>query len=341
MTDTTFTQRARDGKKKGGGRPSFIAIATSLPVVILVLFIALGLYDAKIYRLDNVLNILRNASYLMVVSLGQMLVLLLGGFDLSVGAVVALSSVTTALTMVGLLASFPDAPGLVIIAGVLVGLGVSGILGLVNGISVGLLRLSPFMVTLATMTFAEGMALYVTSGSSIYGLPDEFTNTLGKLRLWSVPLVVFMSIGIVLCMHVFLEYFRRGRHLYAVGSSESAARMAGVSVRRYVVASYTACAVLAGLAGVLLTARVGSGEATLGGPLLTLQSITAAVIGGVSLAGGVGRAYQVALGVLLLALITNGMNILRIDSKLQLIVVGLFLIGAVFLERLRTGKGSA
>lgn len=322
-------------RKANGRRFSVFETLTSLPVVILILFVLLSLYDARIYRLDNILNILRNASYLLVVSLGQMLVLLLGGFDLSMGAVVALSSVATALSMVGLLAVYPDAPGLVMALGILAGLGVSGLLGLINGVSVGVYRLSPFMVTLATMTIAEGLALYMTSGSSIYGLPQEFTNSLGKFRVWNVPLVVFVALGLLLCLHIFLERLRVGRYFYAVGSSETAARMAGINVRGYLITAYTACALFAGMAGVLLTARVGSGEATLGGPLLTLQSITAAVIGGVSLAGGVGRAYQVALGVLLLALVTNGMNILRIDSKLQLIVVGLFLIGAVFIERMR------
>lgn len=312
-----------------------LQIVTSLPSVIILIFVMLSLYDERIYRVENIINIFRNASYLMVASLGQMLVLLVGGFDLSMGAVVALSSVTTALSMVWILSIYPDAIGMAIVLAMSIGLGVSLLLGLVNGVSVSVFSLSPFMVTLATMTFAEGLALYMTSGSSIYGLPAEFTESLGKFRVWNVPLVVGIALGLSLCLSIFLEKLRPGRYLYAVGSSENAARIAGISVRRYVILAYTACAMFAGLAGILLTARVGSGEATLGGPMLTLQSITAAVIGGVALSGGVGRTYQVALGVLLLALINNGMNILRIDSKLQLIVVGLFLIGAVFIDRIR------
>ena len=308
-----------------------------LPILLLALFLFFGLYEPKFWRAANLINVLRNSSYLMIISSGQMLVLIIGGFDLSVGAVVALTSVAAALTMAGLYVSMPESAYLVIVIGVVVALVVGSLVGVVNGLTVAILKVNPFMVTLGTMSIAFGIALYTTTGVPVYGMPDEFTREFGRLRWFNLPVSIYLTAGILLVLWWVMNWTKLGRYIYAIGGNIHAARVSGIPTLVYIVATYTMCSFLAAVTGVLLTARVGSGEATLG-PTLMLESIAAAVIGGVSLRGGVGRIELVALGALFLALVTNGMNLIRVDSKIQTIVVGAVLILAVGLDQLKLAK---
>ena len=305
-----------------------------LPILLLALFLLFGLYEPKFWRAANLINVLRNASYLMIISTGQMMVLIIGGFDLSVGAVVALTSVVVALTMVELYTVWPDSATLVILIGLVVGLLAGSAIGLINGLTVAVLRVNPFMVTLGTMSIAFGTALYFTSGIPVYGMPEEFTREFGRLRWFNFPVPIYLTAGLLVLLWWVMNLTKLGRYIYAIGSNVDAARVSGIPTIVYIVATYTICSFLAAVAGVLLTARVGSGEATLGTTFM-LQSIAAAVIGGVSLRGGVGRIELVALAALFLSLVTNGMNLMRVDSKIQTIVVGVVLITAVGLDRLK------
>ena len=309
-----------------------------LPILLLALFLLFGLYEPKFWRSANLINVLRNSSYLMIISIGQMMVLIIGGFDLSVGAVVALTSVAIALAMVEFLNVWPDSVTLVIVMGLVVGLVTGSVIGVINGLTVALLRVNPFMVTLGTMSIASGVALYATSGVPVYGMPDEFTRDFGRLRWLNFPVAIYLTTGLLALLWWVMNWTKLGRYIYAIGGNMDAARASGISTVVFIVATYTICSFLAAVTGVLLTARVGSGEATLGTTLM-LQSIAAAVIGGVSLRGGVGRIELVALGALFLSLLTNGMNLMRVDSKIQSIVVGAVLIVAVGIDRLKlTGQ---
>lgn len=305
-----------------------------LPAILILLFLFFGLYEPNFSRSANIINVFRNASYLMIISSGQMLVLIIGGFDLSVGAVVALTSVTSALIMVTLATAMPDQIFLIIALGAIAGLLVGSAIGVFNGLCVALLKVSPFMVTLGTMSIALGIALFTTAGVPVYGMPDEFTRGFGRMRWLGLPVAIYLTITILAILWFVMCWTKLGQYIYAIGGNIDAARVSGIPTTFYLVVTYTMCAFLAAITGVLLTARVGSGEATLGGPLM-LESIAAAVIGGVSLRGGVGRIELVALGALFLALVTNGMNLMRVDSKLQTIVIGVVLILAVALDRLR------
>ena len=305
-----------------------------LPAILILLFLFFGLYEPNFSRSANIINVFRNASYLMIISSGQMLVLIIGGFDLSVGAVVALTSVTSALIMVTLATAMPDQIILIIALGAIAGLLVGSAIGVFNGLCVALLKVSPFMVTLGTMSIAVGIALFTTAGVPVYGMPDEFTRGFGRMRWLGLPVAIYLTIAILAILWFVMRWTKLGQYIYAIGGNIDAARVSGIPTTFYLVVTYTMCAFLAAITGVLLTARVGSGEATLGGPLM-LESIAAAVIGGVSLRGGVGRIELVALGALFLALVTNGMNLMRVDSKLQTIVIGVVLILAVALDRLR------
>ena len=308
-----------------------------LPLIVIAFFVFFGLYEERFWRLTNLINVLRNSSYLMIISAGQMLVLIIGGFDLSVGAVVALSSVCAAFAMIELQVFFPGAAVLVIILGTAAALAVGAAVGIANGLTVALLRVSPFMVTLGTMSIATGIALHVTAGIPIYGMPEEFVREFGRrLRWFGLPVSIYVTGVLLFAIWWMMNWTRLGRYIYAIGSNQHAARVSGISTTRYIVTTYALCSVLAALTGVLLTARVGSGEATLGASLM-LESIAAAVIGGVSLRGGVGRVGLVALGALLLALVTNGANLMQIDSKVQTIVIGVVLIATVGIDNLKLG----
>ncbi len=302
-----------------------------LPLLMIVLCIVLGMVEPKFLRSANLINVLRNASFLMLIASGQMMVLIIGGFDLSIGAVVALTSVTTALSMNALIAVFPDSYLLVISLGVLAGLFSGAAVGLLNGFVVALMKVSPFMVTLGTLSIASGLALYMTQGVPVYGMPDLFTRDFGRLRIFNLPVVIYLTAAMLILIWWIMNHTKFGKYMYAIGSNEHAARVSGVKVTFYIVATYTACSMVAALTGILLTARVGSGEAGLGSTLM-MESIAAAVIGGVSLRGGVGRVEMVALGALFLALVTNAMNLLRVDSKLQTIVIGVVIVLAVGIE---------
>ncbi|GHG96397.1 ABC transporter permease [Pseudodonghicola xiamenensis] len=304
-----------------------------LPLVLVALCLLVAVIEPRFTRTSNLINVLRNASFLSIISAGQMLVMITGGFDISVGAIVALTSVSGALSM-GALAGLGLSPAAVVGLGCLIGLIPALLVGLVNGICVAGFRISPFMVTIGTMSIATGLATYATGGTPIYDLPGLFTDLLGRQRLFDLPLVVYAAALIIALLWWIQTQTRAGRWFYAVGGNEAAALQSGIPARRYVGAAYVLSALLAGVVGLALTARVGSGEATLGGTLM-LESISVAVIGGVSLKGGVGRIGSVVIAALFLSVLSNGMNLIRLDSKFHVIVIGVVVILAVVIEQRR------
>lgn len=324
------------GRRAGGDRlwhRTLLAVGL-LPILTLLLVAAIGLVEPRFFNQLNLFNVLRNSAFLMIAAAGQMIVLIVGGFDLSVGAVAALASVVTALAMAQLALAMPESTLAVIVLGVAAGLACGLVVGVVNGLCVALLRVSPFMVTLGTLSVASGVALYLTTGIPVYGMPDAFTRGVGRGLLLGLPLAFWIALATLALVWIVQRRTKFGRYLYAIGGNAQAARVSGVPVTFYLVAAYGLCGLLASLTGVLLTARVGSGQATVGTTLM-LESIAAAVIGGVSLRGGVGRVELVALSALFLSIITNGMNLVRIDSKLQPVILGVVLIASVALERRR------
>ena len=308
-----------------------------LPILLVALFFFFGLYEPKFFRTANLINVLRNSSYLMIIASGQMLVLIIGGFDLSVGAVAALTSVVAALTMTSVVAVMPESVYLVIGIGVAAGLVVGSSVGVVNGAVVSVLKVSPLLVTLGTWSVVYGVALYMTSGIPIYGMPSEFTRDFGRLKLFDLPISLYITAFVLVTLWWIMNWMRLGRYIYAIGGNIHAARVSGIRTTTSLMITYTMCAFLAAVTGVLLTARVGSGEATMGTTFM-LESIAAAVIGGVSLRGGVGRVELVALGALFLSLVSNGMNLIQVDSKIQTIVVGIVVILAVAIDQLGTRR---
>jgi ribose transport system permease protein len=308
-----------------------------LPIMLVGLVVIFAFVVPHFLILPNVLNVLRSSSYLVILAVGQMLVLMVGGFDLSVGAVVALSSVSSALVMAGLKDQMADQAALIIVAGVLTGLGCGFLVGLVNGLCVAFLTVSPFMVTLGTASIATGVALLLTNGIPVYGMPVGYVDGFGRALWLKLPSAVYLAIAIVAAVFVLQNFTRMGRYIVAIGGNLQAAIVSGVPTRIYLVATYALCSVFASISGLALTAQIGSGQAAINSHL-TLESIAAAVIAGVSLKGGIGRVEMVALGALFLLILTNAMDLLTIDPRIQTIFLGVIVVLAVALDELSTRR---
>ena len=305
-----------------------------LPFLLIISIIVFTLLSDNFLTWRNLLNVARQSVYLTLVSLGQMLALLTGGFDLSVGTILALTSVVGATAIVAAHAAMPDAVWLAIFIGCMVGIAGGTMIGVINGIGVAVFNVSPFMMTLGMASVGFGVALYMTGGVPVYGMPPEFSDIFGFGNLGVVPVPIIVAAGIAVLLAVFIYRTPAGRHLYAVGGNIKAAALSGIGVRKTLFMTYTLCGLLSAIAGMLLTARLETGEANIGASM-PLGSIAACVIAGVSLRGGVGRMENVILGALFIGLVQNGMNLARIESYLQTVVLGVLLILAVVADQLR------
>lgn len=272
----------------------------------------------------NLGDVLSNFLPLLAVSLGQTIVLVTGGIDLSVTAVVALASVAGAKVMTE---SGGFAPGSVVL-GIAASLAVGTGVGLVNGVAVARLRMPPFLATLAVMTFASGFGIWWTRSQGVSGLPEGFR------ALGGVPASVAVVAPLGVVAHLILSRTVLGRWLYAVGGNPRTARVSGVPVERVVVLAYVACGLCAAVAAVLYSARLETGSPVLGQRIF-LDVIGGAVIGGTSLFGGRGTVRGTALGVFFITLVDNSLNLLGLSSFTILMVKGGVILAAAVLDALR------
>ncbi|WAL49503.1 ABC transporter permease [Rhodococcus pyridinivorans] len=299
-----------------------------LPAMLIVMVVVFAALEPQFMDGSNLVNVARQSVFLLFITLGQMIVLIHAQLDLSVGATVAATSVLVAT------ATREVVPAASVPVGLLVGLGAGVAIGLVNGAIVAFGRVPSFMATLGTTSVLTGLALIISNGAPVTGIPLTFSDILGTSRILGIPVSVLLGLATIAVIGLLLGRSRIGRDMYAIGGNAEAARAAGIDVRRTMLIGFVLCSVLAALAGVLLTARVGSGEASLGGSYVML-SIAAAVLGGTSLFGGEGKVWRVVVGVLFLGVLSNGMNLLHVSSYVQQLVIGAVLICAVGLERLR------
>ncbi len=274
---------------------------------------------------SNLTNVARQVSINGILAVGVTFVLLTGGVDLSLGSVVALSGVVCALNA----QPGEHALWVPIALGILTG----GACGLVNGLLVTSGGIAPFIVTLGMMTVARGLALIFSGGKPVADMAPALTDLAGDLGPVPIPL---LCLGLVATgSWLFLGRYRLGRHLYAVGGNEQAARAAGVSVPKVKLFAYGLCGLLTGLAGVVLAARITTGQPN-AGQAYELDAIAAVVIGGTSLSGGVGGVVGTLLGVVLIGIINNGLDLLSVSSYYQAVIKGLIIVGAVWLDRRQT-----
>jgi ribose transport system permease protein len=305
-----------------------------LPFLLLIALAVFTLLSDNFLTGRNLLNVARQSTYLIMVSMGQMFALLTGGFDLSVGTILAVTSVVGALAMSATYATMPDAVALAIALGLLGGFAAGVSIGIMNGVGVALFNVSPFMMTLGMASIGFGIALYLTGGVPVYGLPQEFGDIFGFGSWFGVPTPVWVTVALIVLLYLLVNWTRLGRYFYAVGGNIKAARLSGINTRLALFTAYVLCGGMAAISGLLLTARLDTGEANIGASM-PLESIAACVIGGVSLRGGVGRIENVVLGALFIGLVQNGMNLARIDSYLQTVVIGVLLILAVIADQFR------
>ena len=312
-------------------------IFVKLGVLPFLLFLAVatfaGLSD-QFLTAQNLVNLVRQSVYLVLVSLGQMLALVTGGFDLSVGTIQAVTSVVGATVMSAVFAHAPASPWLAVAAGVAAGIGAGVLVGVVNGMGIAYLGVSPFIMTLGVQSIGFGVALFLTGGVPVSGMPGAFSETFGFATALGIPVPILITAAALAAFWILVERTALGNYFHAVGGNAKAAVLSGINIRQVLLMAYLLCAALAGLAGILLTARVDSGEANIGGTV-ALESIAACVIGGVSLRGGLGRVENVVLGAVFIGLVQNGMNLASVGSYLQMIVLGALLVVAVISDRVR------
>jgi ribose transport system permease protein len=258
-----------------------------------------------------------------IITIGMTLLLVSGAFDLSVGSVLALTGTVVALLIVR------GAP--VVVAVPITALAGAGI-GLVNGVLVTRLSVNPLVATLGTMSVARGLALVLTEGYSVSGLPPSF-GFMGVASWFGVPIMVVITIAMIVVADLALRHTRALRQLYYVGSNETAARLSGISVDLVRIVAFVATSLLATLAGILLASRLMAGTPTAGSGL-ELQVLAAAVIGGASLRGGEGTVLGGFLGVVFVALINDAMTMLAVSIYWQMVVIGVVLTVAVALDML-------
>jgi ribose transport system permease protein len=304
-----------------------------LPTVLVILLVILALFVPRFLTLQNIFNVLRSSSYLVILSAGQMIVLVVGGFDLSVGAVVSLASVVSALVMVWAKGVLPDQTAMIVLLGVLAGLGSGLAVGLLNGLSVAFLRVSPFIVTLGSMSIATGVALLLTNGIPVYGMPQSYVDGFGRGLWLQMPTAVYLAALAVAAVYFMQNFTRTGRYLYAVGGNLQAATVSGIRTKAYLLLAYASSSILAAVSGLALTAQIGSGQAVINSQL-TLESIAAAVIAGVSLKGGVGKVEMVTLAAFFLLILTDAMDLLKIDPRIQTIFLGCIVVLAVAADQM-------
>jgi ribose transport system permease protein len=317
-----------------------LGVVGLIPVLLVLIVFGMTLVEPRFYALPNLFNILRNTSFLAIMACGQMLVMIVGGMDLSVGATAALASVIAAKVMSAAPETLGVDPAAAMALGILISLACGAAVGLLNGLCSALMQVPSLIVTLGTLSIVSGITLMMTSGMPVYGMPQGFITGFGRALWWGLPAPAYVAAALVGAVWLVQRKTVLGTYIYAIGGNPLAAAVSGISVMVYLVLTFIFCALLASVTGLLITAQMGSGQTNLGGDRLMLLSIAAAVIGGTSLRGGIGRAEMVGLSALFLSTLTNALNLLRINSKKELVVLGLVVVAAVAIDSLGRGKAA-
>ena len=282
---------------------------------------------------DNLLNIANQIAVIAIVAIGMTMVIITGGIDLSVGSLIALSAVLTA-KFIRDGAGGADASAMGMIGGCLAAMVICGLIGAFSGAMITRFDVPPFIVTLAMMLVGSGLAYLIAKGQSIYEIPDSFIWLGRGSDLFGLPNAVVLMLVLYGLAHVLMSRMRLGRYLYAVGGNREAARLSGVPVEQVLMFAYIASAILAALGGVIMASQLKSGSATYGN-MYELYVIAAVVVGGAALSGGEGKMFGTLTGAFTIAVIQNGMNLTNIESYTQKVVLGLVILGAVLIDRVR------
>ena len=280
---------------------------------------------------NNIFNVLRQSASNLMLACGMTMVIILGGIDLSVGSIIAMSGVFAAGAVVW--HGMPEVVGLLL--GILSGL----LFGLFNGFMISMTKIPPFIVTLASMNIAKGIAQVYSGGKPIRCMTDAW-KFLGAGYVGPIPTPVVTMFIVFVVSVLFLNRTRIGRHIYAVGGNETAARFSGISISKVKFVVFAFSGLMAGLAGVTIASRLYSGTCT-SGDGAEMDAIAAVVVGGTSMAGGSGRLGGTLIGVLIIGILNNGLNLMGINSNWQYIVKGVVILAAVYIDFIRNNKKAA
>ncbi|MHA6259783.1 ABC transporter permease [Sporosarcina sp. CAU 1771] len=296
------------------------------PLGLIGLSVVLTMLSDQFLTVGNLMNIASQSSVNALLAFGMLLPILTAGIDLSVGAIMAVSMMTMGLFVVNM--------GFNPILGILICLGVGAFAGWVNGMLLTKLRLPhPFISTLGTMNLLRGIALIITAAAPIAGFP-YLIQYIGYESIGPMPVSFILVLVIALLFHLFLTRTATGRYIYAVGGNKEAAHLSGINVDRVLVLVYTLSGLMAGLAALVLVGRVNSAF-PLAGLGYELDAIAAVIIGGASFMGGVGTIGGTLIGALIIAVLRNGLNLLNVSSDIQMAIIGVVIIAAVYVDVLR------
>ncbi|MEO7653393.1 MAG: ABC transporter permease, partial [Bryobacteraceae bacterium] len=302
-----------------------VMIQRLLPFLsLIVLFVALSVASPHFLTNTNLSSVVRQTAVINIMALGMTMIIIAGGIDLSVGAILAMG---------GLLGTMAMEKGAPIIAGVAVGILVGLLCGLANGLLTTKLRIAPFIVTLGTLGSIRGSTLIISNGLPVHKIPPSF-SFLGEGSVLGVPFVLWLLVGCAILTHLTLEHTRLGRYAFAIGSNEDAAVYAGIPVAFHTTAVYAIGGMLTGLAGMIEASRLMTGQST-AGQGYELQAIAAVVIGGGSLHGGEGSVLGTLIGAFIMGLLSNGSDLLGVSPYLQQAIIGAVIILAVTVDELR------
>ena len=302
-----------------------------LPFISLaLLFVILSIASPYFLTTTNLASVIRQTAVINIMALGMTLVIVSGGIDLSVGSILAFSGVVGTMTMLS---------GGSVPLGVAAGIVAGTLWGCANGLMISTLRLPPFIVTLGTLGIVRGLTLVISGGLPVVGLPKEH-GFLGEGTIGPAPFVLVILLFCAVITHFALRSTKLGRYTYAIGSNEAAAIYAGIPVRRYKVAIYAICGMLTGLAGMIETSRLMTGQPT-AGVSYELQVIAAVVIGGGSLTGGEGTVIGTLIGAFIMGLLSNGSDLLGVNPYWQQVIIGAVIILAVALDEARKRRFSS
>lgn len=298
-------------------------------LILVLMVIGLSFLTPNFLTTINITNIIRQISFIAIIGLGSTMVIIIRGIDVSPGAIVGLTSVVVSSV------AFPNQHPIFVT--ILIGLTVGTAAGALSGTVVAKTGIPPFIMTLGMMTAARGAALIYSGGRPISGLKPEFIF-LGAGEIIGVPIPIVVLIAVSIIIHVILTHTRFGRHIYAVGGNEQAAILSGINVVKVRILVFTIAGFLASLAGIILTARIASGQPGLGAGY-EFDAIAASVIGGTSLSsGGIGSVFGIISGALVIGVINNGMDLLNFNMYWQQVIRGVIIVTAVIIDNQRNRK---
>ncbi len=301
----------------------------TLVIVLVVMAVIMSSFSRIFLSKANIEAILLGLSVEATIAVGMVILLISGGLDLSVGSTLAFTGVTTGLALTVLHLPAP--------AAILVGLFSALLVGLVNGLLVAKMKINPFIVTLGMQITVRGLTLVLASGKAVLNLPPTFT-VVGQGRLFGIQYPIYIMLSLVIIFDLLMRNSRFFRQMYYIGGNEKAARLSGINVDRVKIFNYCLVALLAGVAGIMITGRFGSSSTV--GSGVELRVITATIIGGASLSGGEGSVFGVFLGALFMGVLANALNLLGVDVYWQNFVTGLILIIAVVVDVLNERRKS-